>query len=78
MDRAIENAAAVRGTTAPNPWVGAAVLGSDGRLYDGATRPPGVFTQKGSRSISPVKRPGERRWLQLLNLVVMWEELLHA
>ena len=41
MDRAIENAAAVRGTTAPNPWVGAAVLGSDGRLYDGATRPPG-------------------------------------
>ena len=41
MGRAVENAAAVRGTTAPNPWVGAVVLGSDGHLYDGATQPPG-------------------------------------
>ena len=56
----------------------AAVLGSDGRLYDGATRPPGGLHLEKARSISPVKRPGERRWLRLLNLVVMWEELLHA
>ena len=41
MGRAIGNAETVRGTTAPNPWVGALVLGSDGKIYDGATRPPG-------------------------------------
>lgn len=40
MHRAIANAARVRGTTAPNPWVGA-VLSVDGRLFDGATEPPG-------------------------------------
>ena len=41
MGRAIRNAETVRGTTAPNPWVGALVLGSDGKIYDGATQPPG-------------------------------------
>ena len=41
MDRAIINAQGVRGTTAPNPWVGAVVLSSDGEVYDGATEPPG-------------------------------------
>ena len=41
MDRAIINARGVRGTTAPNPWVGAVVLSSDGEVYDGATEPPG-------------------------------------
>ena len=40
MHRAVANAARVRGTTAPNPWVGA-VLSVDGRLFDGATEPPG-------------------------------------
>ncbi len=41
MDRAIENARAVRGTTAPNPWVGAVILSSDGEIFDGATEPAG-------------------------------------
>ena len=41
MHRAIANAAAVRGTTAPNPWVGAVAVAADGSTYDGATEPPG-------------------------------------
>ena len=41
MDRAIANAARVRHTTSPNPWVGAVVAAPDGSMYDGATRPPG-------------------------------------
>lgn len=41
LDRAIANAARVRATTAPNPWVGAVVVTSDGRSFDGATEPPG-------------------------------------
>jgi diaminohydroxyphosphoribosylaminopyrimidine deaminase/5-amino-6-(5-phosphoribosylamino)uracil reductase len=35
-------AAAVRATTSPNPWVGAAIVGADGALVaTGATEPPG-------------------------------------
>ncbi len=41
MERAITNAEQVRGSTAPNPWVGAVILSSDGELFDGATEPPG-------------------------------------
>ena len=42
MERAVVNAAAVRGTTAPNPWVGAVVVSADGTgVFDGATQPPG-------------------------------------
>ncbi|HEV3130777.1 MAG TPA: bifunctional diaminohydroxyphosphoribosylaminopyrimidine deaminase/5-amino-6-(5-phosphoribosylamino)uracil reductase RibD [Acidimicrobiales bacterium] len=44
MTRALEAAARVRGRTAPNPWVGAAVLSDpDGarRWFAGATAPPG-------------------------------------
>lgn len=41
MDRAMANANSVRGTTAPNPWVGAVVLSKDGEVFDGATRPVG-------------------------------------
>lgn len=37
MARAIELAASVRGTTAPNPWVGCVIDGG----FEGATRPPG-------------------------------------
>ena len=40
LDRAIANADAAKGTTAPNPWVGAALLAADGRVVDGATEPP--------------------------------------
>lgn len=47
MTRAVENAARIRGTTAPNPWVGAVVVCADGDpasgrgCFDGATAPPG-------------------------------------
>jgi len=43
MRRALELAAAVRGTTSPNPSVGAVVLGADGHtaVGEGGTAPPG-------------------------------------
>src|SRR3954451_15821301 len=41
FQRALELAASVRGTTAPNPWVGCVVVAGDGRTFEGATQPPG-------------------------------------
>ncbi|MFT7647693.1 MAG: diaminohydroxyphosphoribosylaminopyrimidine deaminase [Candidatus Poriferisodalaceae bacterium] len=41
MCRAIANAAEVRGSTAPNPWVGSVVVSATGGVYDGATQPVG-------------------------------------
>jgi diaminohydroxyphosphoribosylaminopyrimidine deaminase/5-amino-6-(5-phosphoribosylamino)uracil reductase len=43
MRRAISTAETVRGTTAPNPWVGCVIVpGDDPRAtFDGATEPPG-------------------------------------
>jgi diaminohydroxyphosphoribosylaminopyrimidine deaminase/5-amino-6-(5-phosphoribosylamino)uracil reductase len=41
MLQAIELAAAVRGATAPNPWVGCVIESPDGRVFTGATHPPG-------------------------------------
>jgi diaminohydroxyphosphoribosylaminopyrimidine deaminase / 5-amino-6-(5-phosphoribosylamino)uracil reductase len=41
MRRAVDLAAAVRGTTSPNPWVGAVIGSVDGAMFEGATRPPG-------------------------------------
>ena len=41
MARAIANAATVRRSTSPNPWVGAVVVTPDGSVIDGATEPPG-------------------------------------
>lgn len=41
MLQAIELAAGVRGTTAPNPWVGCVVQAADGAVFTGATHPPG-------------------------------------
>lgn len=41
MRRAIDNAAAVRTTTSPNPWVGAVAVTPSGLHFDGATSPPG-------------------------------------
>lgn len=39
MRRAIRNAAAVRATTSPRPWVGAVLVTADGEVFDGATEP---------------------------------------
>ena len=41
MDRALVLAASVRGSTSPNPWVGCVVESPDGRVFEGATAPPG-------------------------------------
>ena len=41
MERAVANAARVRHSTSPNPWVGAVVVTADGTAHDGATEPPG-------------------------------------
>lgn len=41
LERALANAAGVRRTTSPNPWVGAVLVTADGRAFDGATEPPG-------------------------------------
>ena len=41
MERAVANAARIRHSTSPNPWVGAVVVTADGSVFDGATEPPG-------------------------------------
>src|SRR4051812_12249302 len=41
MAQAIEAAAAVRGATSPNPWVGCVIEAADGQVFTGATEPPG-------------------------------------
>ena len=41
MGRALELAESVRGTTSPNPWVGAVVVSESGEVFEGATSPPG-------------------------------------
>ena len=46
MSRALAQAATVRSTTAPNPWVGSVVIPPDsaadgGTVFAGATAPPG-------------------------------------
>jgi diaminohydroxyphosphoribosylaminopyrimidine deaminase / 5-amino-6-(5-phosphoribosylamino)uracil reductase len=41
MTEALRAAASVRRATSPNPWVGAVVRTVDGRLFRGATEPPG-------------------------------------
>lgn len=41
MHAAYVAAATVRTSTAPNPWVGAAIRTADGTVYTGATQPPG-------------------------------------
>ena len=40
MERAVQLGEFVRGTTAPNPWVGAVLVTADGLSFDGATEPP--------------------------------------
>lgn len=40
MERAVANAARIRHSTSPNPWVGSVVVATDGSVFDGATEPP--------------------------------------
>jgi diaminohydroxyphosphoribosylaminopyrimidine deaminase/5-amino-6-(5-phosphoribosylamino)uracil reductase len=41
MTRALAAAAVARRRTSPNPWVGCAIATLDGRVFEGATEPPG-------------------------------------
>jgi diaminohydroxyphosphoribosylaminopyrimidine deaminase/5-amino-6-(5-phosphoribosylamino)uracil reductase len=41
MNRALALAASVRTSTPPNPWVGCVLEAPDGRVFEGATAPPG-------------------------------------
>lgn len=41
MAQAVEAASTVRATTSPNPWVGCVIEATDGRVFTGATEPPG-------------------------------------
>ena len=41
MQQAVDLAAAVRGATSPNPWVGCVIEAPDGQVFTGATEPPG-------------------------------------
>ncbi len=41
MAEAQQLADGVRGTTSPNPWVGSVIVAADGRVFRGATEPPG-------------------------------------
>ncbi len=41
MERAVANAARIRHSTSPNPWVGVVIVALDGQVFDGATEPPG-------------------------------------
>ncbi|MBX3287023.1 MAG: bifunctional diaminohydroxyphosphoribosylaminopyrimidine deaminase/5-amino-6-(5-phosphoribosylamino)uracil reductase RibD, partial [Actinobacteria bacterium] len=41
MAQAVTLAAAVRVATSPNPWVGCVIEAADGRVFGGATEPPG-------------------------------------
>ncbi|MCU1377295.1 MAG: ribD [Acidimicrobiales bacterium] len=41
MNRALALAASVRTSTPPNPWVGCVLEAPDGRIFEGATAPPG-------------------------------------
>jgi len=58
MDRAMAAGESVRGTTAPNPWVGCVIVSSEDptQVFEGATAPPGgahaevaALTQAGDR-----------------------------
>ncbi|MCP3938278.1 MAG: bifunctional diaminohydroxyphosphoribosylaminopyrimidine deaminase/5-amino-6-(5-phosphoribosylamino)uracil reductase RibD [Actinomycetia bacterium] len=40
MLQAVDAADAVRGSTAPNPWVGCVIVTDDGTTFEGATEPP--------------------------------------
>jgi len=41
MSRAVSLGDSVRGTTAPNPWVGCVIVTASGAVHEGATAPPG-------------------------------------
>lgn len=66
MTQAVEIAAGVRGTTAPNPWVGCVIESVEGRLYTAATEPPGgMHAEAGALAAAGHEARGGTMWVTL-------------
>jgi diaminohydroxyphosphoribosylaminopyrimidine deaminase / 5-amino-6-(5-phosphoribosylamino)uracil reductase len=66
MDRALGLAASVRGSTSPNPWVGCVLEAPDGRIFEGATAPPGgPHAEAAALALAGTAAAGSTVWLTL-------------
>ncbi len=66
MQQAIELAATVHGATAPNPWVGCVIEAVDGRVFTGATHPPGgVHAEVAALQAAGEAARGATAWVTL-------------
>src|SRR5687767_3797238 len=66
MDRALALAAGVRGSTSPNPWVGCLLEAPDGRVFEGATAPPGgAHAEAAALALAGEAAQGATAWVTL-------------
>lgn len=66
MDRALALAAGVRGSTSPNPWVGCVLQAQDGRIFEGATAPPGgAHAEAAALALAGDAARGATAWVTL-------------
>ncbi|HMS87322.1 MAG TPA: bifunctional diaminohydroxyphosphoribosylaminopyrimidine deaminase/5-amino-6-(5-phosphoribosylamino)uracil reductase RibD [Acidimicrobiales bacterium] len=66
MLQAIELAGRVRGTTAPNPWVGCVIEAPDGQVFVAATSPPGgPHAEAGALAAAGAAARGGTAWVTL-------------
>jgi diaminohydroxyphosphoribosylaminopyrimidine deaminase/5-amino-6-(5-phosphoribosylamino)uracil reductase len=66
MDRALALATSVRTSTAPNPWVGCVLETPDGRVFEGATAPPGgPHAEAAALALAGPAAEGATAWVSL-------------
>ena len=66
MDRALALAAGVRGSTSPNPGVGGGLQAEDGRIFEGATAPPGgAHAEAAALALAGDAARGATAWVTL-------------
>lgn len=66
MDRALALAASVRASTPPNPWVGCVLETPDGRVFEGATAPPGgPHAEAAALALAGEAASGATAWVSL-------------
>jgi diaminohydroxyphosphoribosylaminopyrimidine deaminase/5-amino-6-(5-phosphoribosylamino)uracil reductase len=66
MDRALALAASVRASTPPNPWVGCVLEALDGRIFEGATAPPGgPHAEAAALAVAGEAARGATAWVTL-------------
>jgi diaminohydroxyphosphoribosylaminopyrimidine deaminase/5-amino-6-(5-phosphoribosylamino)uracil reductase len=66
MDRALALATSVRTSTAPNPWVGCVLETPDGRVFEGATAPPGgPHAEAAALALAGPAAEGATAWVTL-------------